>query len=242
MIWENVQIRPLGESAIVVQLGEGISPEVHHIIIQLINEIEKDPFHGFIETVPSYNSVTVYYNPVVINFENQASKCDSSFQKVNAFMHEYIKRINPTVEQRERTIEIPVVYGGDYGPDLDMVATYNRLTPDEVIQLHSNQEYMVYMIGFSPGFPFLGGMDEQIATPRKTTPRQGIPQGSVGIAGKQTGIYPLETPGGWQIIGCTPIELFLPNMSPPTLLQAGDKIRFTPIEAEEFLLYENRSK
>lgn len=236
-IQQNIKMRPLGDSAIVVQIGEGISSDIHHVIIHLMNEIERDPFHGFIEAVPSYNSVTVYYNPVTIYFENQQSQVNSAFQKVSAFMEEYIKRVNPEEEREQRVIEIPVIYGGEYGPDLEVVATYNSLTPEEVIDIHLNHEYMVYMIGFSPGFPFLGGMDERIATPRKVSPRQAIPQGSVGIAGKQTGIYSLETPGGWQIIGRSPASLFLPNSSPPTLLQAGDKIRFKQIEEEEFSTY-----
>lgn len=236
-IQQNIQMRPLGDSAIVVQIGEGISPEIHHLIIHLTNEIEQDPFNGFIEAVPSYHSVTVYYNPITIKFENEQSEGISVYQKVSAFMEEYLKRIDPTMEREQRLIEIPVVYGGEYGPDLEIVATYNSLTPEEVIDIHANNEYMVYMIGFTPGFPFLGGMDERIATPRKDSPRQAIAPGSVGIAGKQTGIYSLETPGGWQIIGRSPASLFLPNMSPPTLLQAGDKIRFKQIEADEFLAY-----
>ncbi|MBO1911088.1 5-oxoprolinase subunit PxpB, partial [Microvirga sp. 3-52] len=118
------------------------------------------------------------------------------------------------------------------GPDLEYVAKSNNLSIEEVIQIHSENEYLVYMIGFAPGFPFLGGMDKRIATPRKETPRLTIPSGSVGIAGKQTGVYPLETPGGWQIIGRTPLDLFLPDMSPPTLLEAGDKIRFMPVSAK----------
>lgn len=236
-IQQNIQMRPLGDSAIVVQIGEGISPEIHHVIIHLTNEIERDPFHGFVEAVPSYNSITVYYNPVTIYFENQQSQVHSTFQKVSAFMQEYIDRVNPDKKREQRVIDIPVIYGGEYGPDLEIVATYNSLTTEEVIDLHVNNEYMVYMIGFSPGFPFLGGMDERISTPRKISPRQAIPQGSVGIAGKQTGIYSLETPGGWQIIGRSPASLFLPNSSPPTLLQAGDKIRFQQIEEEEFLAY-----
>lgn len=236
-IQQNMQIRALGESAIVVQLGEGISPDIHENIIHLTNEIEKDPFKGFVEAVPSYNSVTVYYNPVTIYFAHQQSEVNSSFEKVSAFMKNYIKRVHTSSQREQRLIEIPIVYGGEYGPDLEVVATYNSLTPEEVINIHVHNEYMVYMIGFAPGFPFLGGMNDKISTPRKTSPRQAIPAGSVGIAGKQTGIYSLETPGGWQIIGRTPAPLFLPKQSPPTLLQAGDTIRFTAITAEDFLMY-----
>ena len=120
------------------------------------------------------------------------------------------------------------------GPDLSVVASHNSLSEEEVVQIHSGGDYTVYMLGFAPGFPFIGGMPERIATPRRDSPRLKIPQRTVGIAGKQTGIYPIETPGGWQLIGRTPIELFLPEDEPPTLLRAGDKIKFTPISLEEY--------
>jgi inhibitor of KinA len=142
-------------------------------------------------------------------------------------------------ERREsRVVEIPVHYGGESGPDLDIVAKHNGLTPEEVVAIHSNGHYFVNMIGFAPGFPYIGGMSEKIATPRKSSPRLKIPAGSVGIAGKQTGIYPIETPGGWQIIGKTPLQLFRPDHDPPSLLKAGDKICFKPITLKEFREWE----
>src|SRR5699024_4926794 len=134
-----------------------------------------------------------------------------------------------------RMVEIPVLYGGDYGPDLDLVAHRNQLSTEEVIRIHSERDYLVYMIGFAPGFPYVGGMDERIEAPRKENPRQSIPAGSVGIAGKQTGIYPFESPGGWQIIGRTPAQLFLPESNPPTLIQPGDRLRFVPIDEAEYV-------
>lgn len=231
---QKVDIRPLGDSALVIQLGEGISPMIHEKIINLINKMESDPFDGFIEVVPCYNSVTVFYDPVTVHFSNQRSECNTSFQKVSVFIKDYLNNLDEDAKFHHRLVEIPVVYGDEFGPDLEYVANFNKITPEKVIDIHFKNEYLVYMIGFAPGFPFLGGMNEKIATPRKDSPRLSIPPGSVGIAGKQTGVYPLETPGGWQIIGRTPLDLFLPEMSPPTLLQAGDKIRFVPITADEY--------
>ncbi|MGV3465566.1 MAG: 5-oxoprolinase subunit PxpB, partial [Heyndrickxia sp.] len=137
-----------------------------------------------------------------------------------------------------RVVEIPVCYGGDFGPDLETVASMNGLSTEEVIQIHSSAEYTVYMIGFAPGFPYLGGMSEKIATPRLPSPRLKIPERTVGIAGNQTGVYPIETPGGWQLIGRTPIKLFRPQDEVPSLLHAGDKVRFKPISYEEYVEWE----
>ncbi|QUW24045.1 5-oxoprolinase subunit PxpB [Sporosarcina sp. Marseille-Q4063] len=228
----KTRIKPLGDSALIVQLGEGICPEIHENVSNLTRLLEKHPFDGFVEAVPAYNSLTIYYNPhrVYLSHTNQAL---TPFQQVCT----YIEKLSPLIGDKQlsknRIVELPVVYGGEFGPDLEYVAKSNDLSIEKVIQIHSKNEYLVYMIGFAPGFPFLGGMDERIATPRKETPRLAIPSGSVGIAGKQTGVYPLETPGGWQIIGRTPLDLFLPDMSPPTLLEAGDKIRFVPVSAKE---------
>jgi inhibitor of KinA len=141
-----------------------------------------------------------------------------------------------------RIVEIPVCYGGEFGPDLEEVAEHNGITPEEVIDIHSNGEYIVYMIGFAPGFPYIGGMSEKIAAPRRKNPRLKIPAGSVGIAGKQTGVYPIETPGGWQLIGRTPRKLFLPDGHTPSLLQAGDQIKFVQVSQEEFLKMEEDEK
>jgi inhibitor of KinA len=142
--------------------------------------------------------------------------------------------LEETKESKQRFVEIPVCYGGEYGPDLEAVAEYHHLSTSEVVEIHSKEEYLVYMIGFAPGFPYLGGMSEEIATPRRHSPRLSIPEGSVGIAGMQTGVYPISTPGGWQLIGRTPLELFCPNENPPTLLQSGDIVKFVPISLEEY--------
>ncbi|WP_458413218.1 5-oxoprolinase subunit PxpB [Schinkia sp. CFF1] len=235
-------IRPLGDSALVVHLGDGINPAVHEKVKHLSYLLEKEPFPGLIESVPSYNSLTVYYNPVAVYFSIVNRDLKSPYQTVSALINKLLDQVNNSEKAEQRLVTIPVAYGGEFGPDLDYVAAYHGLSIDEVIQIHSSNECLVYMIGFAPGFPFLGGMDERIATPRKDSPRLAIVPGSVGIAGKQTGIYPLETPGGWQIIGRTPLDLFLPNQTPPTLLQSGDKIRFTPISHEEFAAYKEMKR
>ncbi|MFJ8516723.1 5-oxoprolinase subunit PxpB [Lysinibacillus xylanilyticus] len=231
---ENVQIRPLSDSALVIHVGEGISEAIHNKVKNILNLLERNPFEGFIEVVPAYNNVTVYYNPIEVYFSNIEIGGEMPYEKVKATILSLMNQSHIVETTNERVVKIPVVYGGEMGPDLEFVASYHGLTPNEVIKIHSSVEYLVYMIGFAPGFPFMGGMDRQIATPRKETPRLSITPGSVGIAGNQTGIYPLETPGGWQIIGRTPSRLFLPEQSPPTLLQPGDRIQFVPISLEEY--------
>ncbi|WP_411748151.1 5-oxoprolinase subunit PxpB [Psychrobacillus psychrotolerans] len=236
----EVDIKPLGDSALIVQLGEGISPTLHKLVKSLSELISTNPFKGIIEYVPAYNNITVYYNPFLV--QNVHSGSNSAYDKVSNHIKKIVQQI--TLENRTdtRIVTIPVCYGGEFGPDLENVASVNNLTIDEVIDIHTSSDCLVYMLGFAPGFPFMGGMNERIATPRRDTPRLSIPQGSVGIAGKQTGIYSLETPGGWQIIGRTPLNLFLPKQSPPALLQAGDKIQFVSIAPEEYFLYEGLKK
>lgn len=235
-------IQPLGDAALVIHLGEGIHPDIHEKVKNLSYRLESNPFNGFMECVPSYNSLTVYYNPVAVYSSGVEKAENSPYKTVSNFLLKLLDELGSTEEKEHRLIKIPVLYGGEFGPDLEYVANFNGLSTEEVIQIHSASEYLVYMIGFAPGFPFMGGMDERIATPRKDSPRLSIVPGSVGIAGKQTGIYPLETPGGWQIIGRTPLNLFLPTITPPTLLQSGDKIRFVPISPEEFADYKEMKR
>lgn len=230
---ESVQVRPLSDSALVIQVGEGINEEIHKKVKNIVNLLEKHPFGGFVEAVPAYNSVTVYYNPIDVYFSNLEKGVKLPYENVKTKILSLMNQSYIVETAEERIVKIPVVYGGEMGPDLEFVASYHGLTPKEVIEIHSSTEYLVYMLGFAPGFPFMGGMDKRIATPRKETPRLAITPGSVGIAGNQTGIYPLETPGGWQIIGRTPSSLFLPEQSPPTLLQPGDRIQFVPISLED---------
>lgn len=223
---------PLGDSAVLIQFEDIVSEKVHRLVTAMARRLEKNPFPGWIECIPSYTSLAVYYDYDKIG---KPDGFDTVFAYVCSMLDE---RMEEEAGEKDITkyevVDIPVCYGGDYGPDLDEVAQKNRLSPMDVIRIHSGQDYLIYAIGFAPGFPYVGGIPEQIATPRKQTPRLLIPAGSVGIAGTQTGIYPIETPGGWQIIGRTPLALFRPEAEPPTLLKSGQYIRFRPIQAEEY--------
>ncbi|OCA82120.1 5-oxoprolinase subunit PxpB [Pseudobacillus wudalianchiensis] len=236
-------MKPLGDSALIVQLGEGISPSIHQKVQALSRLLNTHPFDGFIESVPAFNNMTIHYNPAVV-YRTQRNNYSplTPFQVVCAKVNELVQYVDETQSMETRVVEIPVLYGGEYGPDLDYVASYHQISAEEVIRLHTQGDCLVYMLGFAPGFPFVGGMDERIATPRRETPRLAIAPGSVGIAGKQTGVYPVETPGGWQIIGRTPLDLFRPDLTPPTLLQAGDKIKFVQISPEEYQAYKEKKK
>lgn len=229
----DVTVKSLGDSAVIVQLAETVNPVIHRQIQSLCTLLINEPFDGFIEAVPAYNSITVYYDPYRMYLASPTKRV-TAFQQVSSYIKQVAASITDDKADNDRVIPIPVLYGGEHGPDLKYVAHFHQLTTDEVIAIHTSQDYLVYMLGFAPGFPFLGGIDARIATPRKKTPRPTISPGAVGIAGSQTGIYPLKTPGGWQIIGRTPYSLFLPEQSPPTLLQPGDKIRFHSITLDEY--------
>ncbi|GAB3540170.1 5-oxoprolinase subunit B [Pontibacter brevis] len=226
-----VQLYPLGDAAVVVEFGNDISEQTHKQVRALSAYLQQHPFAGLIEFVPAYTTVTVYYDPWVLSEKGNVNP----YTKATGFLQRMLPFITDARESESpRRIEIPVLYGGAYGPDLEFVARINELRTEEVIALHTQQDYLVYMIGFAPGFPYLGGMDKRIAAPRKETPRQAIPAGSVGIAGEQTGVYPIQTPGGWQLIGRTPVPLFTPNATSPSLLQAGDIVRFVAVTEKEF--------
>lgn len=223
---------PLGDAAVLIHFADIVSEEVHRQVTAAAKAIEHAPFHGLVESIPSFTSIAVYYD---------ASKIikPDGFDTVYAYVCNMLEQqIDEAAAENgimdKEIVEIPVCYGGEYGPDLEEVAQRNGLLPEEVIQLHSGQDYLIYAIGFAPGFPYVGGVSEKIATSRKKTPRLRIPAGSVGIAGMQTGIYPIETPGGWQIIGRTPLALFRPEAQSPTLLNSGQYIRFRPIASEEY--------
>jgi inhibitor of KinA len=216
------KIYPLGDSAIVLEFGREINEEIHHSIRAVCLFLDEYSFEGFIEYVPAFATVTVFYDPLVSDYQTTESLLQEMLDEIGEMEHH---------ENTAVTVEIPVLYGG---PDLSFVAAQTGLTQEEVIRLHTSGEYLVHMIGFAPGFPYLGGLNEKIAVPRKETPRSSVPAGSVGIAGQQTGIYSIETPGGWQIIGQTPLLLFDEEREQPSLLRAGNKVRFVAIDALEF--------
>jgi inhibitor of KinA len=233
-----VEMSPLGDSAIIVKLGETVDPETHRKVSVFSDYLAAHPFAGMVEYIPAFTSVTVVYDPVQIFLsEHQDLRGEAfryPFDSVETLLKQMLEGIQEGTAAEPRIVDIPVCYGGEFGVDLEHVAQMNGLTADEVIEIHAGGQYLVYMLGFAPGFPYLGGMDKRIAAPRKETPRLAIPAGTVGIAGEQTGVYPIETPGGWQLIGRTPLSLFLPDKQPPTLLEAGNVIRFYPISRKEY--------
>ena len=223
----------LSEQAVTVSFGNTISEDIWQQISHFNNLVHQHPFPGFITTVSAYTSVTVFYKPVQVMLADAMPGGDC-YGRVAGYLKSLKDHASKKAANDGETVTIPVYYGGEFGPDLDEVASTNNLSIADVIAKHSAAIYKVYMIGFVPGFAYLGGMPEELAMPRKTTPRAAIPAGSVGIAGKQTGVYPLETPGGWQIIGRTPTRLFDASRSSPALLKAGDKVVFKPIDLPEY--------
>lgn len=217
-------ISPVGDRAISIDFGQVIDPTINRHIRQTIERIKELQLDGIIEVVPTYCALLVEYDAMLYSYS------------------EICNIIEPTLEEgmTNRTnelvtvVEVPTVYGGEFGPDLSFVASHNHLSEDEVISIHSGTDYLVYMLGFIPGFTYLGGMDSRIATPRLSSPRTLIPAGSVGIAGEQTGTYPSDSPGGWQIIGRTPVTMYDMSKAQAALLKAGDYVRYVPIDESEF--------
>ncbi|UUZ93599.1 5-oxoprolinase subunit PxpB [Paenibacillus sp. P25] len=211
----DLHIAPLGDRAVVVQFGSGIDRVTHGKVQALCSRLEQCPFPGMIEIVPAFASVTIYYDPMLLSGPSARrygrSGGGSAFDKVSALLESMVSELGPEAHGSSRVVRIPVCYGGELGPDLAEVARHNGLSEEEVIEIHSSQDYLVYMIGFAPGFPYLGGMSEKIVTPRRSSPRLAIPTGSVGIGGNQTGVYPISTPGGWQLIGRTPVAVIPPG-------------------------------
>jgi len=229
---KNFCIKPAGDSALLVQLGNEISPELNAKVRALNLALQHSHFiEGIIETVPAYCSLLVCFDPLKVDPLQLEAELEKAIQSATEHIFS-----QPTV-----TV-IPVCYGGDLGPDLEFVSDYCKLAPEEVIAFHSAPNYLIYMLGFTPGFPYLGGMDPRIATPRLENPRTKIPAGSVGIAGEQTGIYPIESPGGWRIIGRTPVNIYDPFRTPPVLFSAGNYIRFQPITAEQYKTIKEQAK
>lgn len=216
-----------GDCGIGVEFGNEISPDINKKIRAFKIAIEKSDIDGIVETIPTYRSLLVQYRPEKIRFKELTEKCEGLMDSLSN-----IEIPPPSV------IEIPVFYGGELGPDLETVAEYNHKTIEEVIAIHTSEEYLIYMLGFIAGFPYLGGMSKKIATPRLKSPRVKIDGGSVGIAGEQTGIYPVDSPGGWQLIGRTPLKLYDSEREKPILLEAGQYIKFKAISQKEYVQIE----
>jgi inhibitor of KinA len=221
-----MKITPLGDGALVIEVAEKIGDDALLHVQALVRELERNPLAGTLEIVPAFTTVAVFYDPAKIG-------------SIDELRNELVARVPRTLPRKDKSVVrervIPVCYGGDFGPDLAEVAAQAGLDEGATIALHSGAKYRVHAIGFAPGFPYLAGLPGKLHMPRRATPRTRVPAGSVGIGGAQTGVYPLATPGGWQLIGRTPLSLFRPeNETEPALLQPGDRVRFQPISPEEF--------
>lgn len=219
----DVRIVPAGESALIVEFEARIDPEINARAIACAEAIQAAGLSGVRDVVPTYRSVAVYFDPLRTDGD--------ALQRRLA--REAAQPFQPSTAPRE-PVRIPVCYGGDLGPDLAGVATFAGMAEADVVRAHAETTYRVFMLGFVPGFAYLGIVDPRIAMPRRATPRVRVPAGSVGIAGVQTGVYPGETPGGWQLIGRTPVKPFDPSRDDPFLMKAGDAVRFYPIDRAEY--------
>ena len=217
-------ISPVGDCAISIDFGQVIDPKINRQIRQIIEQIKDLQLDGIIELVPTYCALLVQYDAMVYSYSDICRILEPTLQE----------SVTDSANELVTIVEIPTVYGGEFGPDLGFVASYNHLSEAEVVSIHSGTDYLVYMLGFIPGFTYLGGMDPRIATPRLSSPRTLIPAGSVGIAGEQTGTYPSDSPGGWQIIGRTPVTMYDMSKKQAALLQAGDYVRYVFIDENEF--------
>jgi KipI family sensor histidine kinase inhibitor len=220
----------MGDRGLLLEFGDEISREINEKVRRMALAVQAEAIEGIIETVPTYRSLLIIYNPVILPIED---------------LKERLKRMEKGLQQtplpEPKLTRIPVVYGGNYGPDLEEVAKYLHASPEEVVQLHCSKPYLIYMIGFMPGYPYMGELPQTLVTPRLKTPRLLVPKGSVAIAQRQTGIYSMESPGGWQILGRTPVELFHPEKDPPALLQMGDFVQFYQISEKEFHNWNSQS-
>lgn len=221
----GVRMLPAGEQGLVLEFGSSINEEINARVHQTARLVTERLSDRVIEVVPTYRSLLVYFNPLVMTRDMLISEIEDLLTCLEG---------PGSQSSSARVVYIPVCYGGEFGPDIDFVAQHNNLSVDEVIKIHTGTPYLVYMLGFTPGFPYLGGMSERIAAPRLDKPRTKIPAGSVGIAGSQTGFYPIESPGGWRLIGQTPIKGFDKDADNPFPLDAGDYLQFQAVTPEEF--------
>jgi len=222
MAYETPVFRSMGDRSLLVELGEKIAPDVNRRVQEFMLRLQHARLPGVRELAPGYRSLLVVFDPLTI-----------APAELKERITEVAGRPGSAELPQAKLITVPVFYGGDYGPDLEGVADHLGISTDEVIRLHTETIYRVYMIGFTPGYPYMGELPAALAVPRRSTPRTRVPKGSVGIAQRQTGIYPVESPGGWQIIGWTPIELFDPARQLPSLLEMGDRVKFEAVRQVE---------
>lgn len=224
---EAAQFQRSSDRSLLVYFGHQITFEAHAHVRQLLRVFELEPIAGVRNLHPAYCSMLITFDPLQLRHE-----------ELQEVLLQYIARLDSVSLSPARDVEIPVCYGGGHGPDLLEVSSTLGMTPAQVIAMHSSSTYLVYFVGFVPGFAYLGGLPEALVTPRLATPRRKVPAGSVGIAGNQTGVYPVSTPGGWRLLGRTPISIFRPDRKELSLLSIGDRVRFTPISQEQFAALE----
>lgn len=227
----NVSIRPAGETCFFVDFGEAIDLQINGQVQALKETLLNRPFTGMKELVPTYRSLSVYFDPLITDLPNLRKRLEKEIEtpaQINA--------------EGGTEIAIPVCYGGEFGPDMANVTSHTGLSEEEVIQRHSASNLYCYMVGFTPGFPYLGGMDPLLTTPRLPSPREVIPAGSVGIAGSQTGAYSIVSPGGWQLIGRTPVKLYDPEREPAVAIQDGMWVRFYAVSPQQYQAIEAQIK
>ena len=217
-MYDIPKIMAVGDQALVIEFGDQIEPECNARVHSLTRALESRVTTSIVAVIPTYRSLLIQYDMKLVGFDDLTTQ---------------LLEIDGNHQDREtltkRIVHLPTMYGSEFGPDLEFVAQHSVLSPEEVIRVHCATDYLVYMMGFTPGFPYLGGMSDRIATPRLETPRTSIPAGSVGIAESQTGVYPIDTPGGWRLLGRTPLNLFDTSRESPSLIAAGDYVRFVPL-------------
>ena len=227
----SAQFRAASDQSLLVYLGDKITPDTHNRVRKLLKVLESEPISGVRNLHPAYCSLLVTFNAQQMNHN-----------KLERLLARYVKRLAEVRLPPARNVEIPVCYGDEFGPDLSEVSASHGLSPKQAIELHSSATYLVYFLGFVPGFAYLGEVPKPLITPRLATPRPRVPAGSVGIAGNQTGVYPFVTPGGWRLLGRTPLRLFRPEQNSLSLLSIGDRVRFKPISRERFAALENECR
>ena len=220
---QNVKILTAGDSSILIQFGNAIDPDINARIAATVQLMKEQHIEGVVDIIPAFCSLLINYDPRVISYDEMKTRMEKILSVEIA-----------AGARKKKVFEIPVCYGGEFGPDLATIAEHAGLSEQEVIDIHTSTDYLIYMLGFLPGFTYLGGLDERIHTPRLANPRIRIPAGSVGIGGSQTGIYPMDSPGGWQLMGLTPVKTYDPDREVPILVEAGDYIRFVPIDRAQY--------